>query len=297
MYHEIRTQLDKIKMTEEMKGRIWESLCREETGKCRGRGFRQRIKTASAAVIACAIALGGASGVCYAVTGQSPAKLIVSIFQSGDADAVGQLEDVYKKTEESRVYENIRYTLEGYCCDRELGYAMVQMRMETVDESPFLNWDQAYDMAVKEDISDFTDLYDDGTAWRNACKSGEASYEEYSRLVESSGVCANVGFADAGYFVGDVSFEMVSENAADYFLITEFAADREGEPMESLILQLTSSRGENVGQYVLENTGTLPRITVSCPEFPGDSRMIFTGGGFLLRCDSSGETQFSLNTL
>ena len=39
MYHEIRTQLDKIKMTEEMKGRIWESLCREETGKCRGRGF------------------------------------------------------------------------------------------------------------------------------------------------------------------------------------------------------------------------------------------------------------------
>ena len=42
---------------------------------------------------------------------------------------------------------------------------------------------------------------------------------------------------------------------------------------------------------------TFVRLIQKDPEFPGDSRMIFTGGGFLLRCDSSRETQFSLNTL
>lgn len=42
---------------------------------------------------------------------------------------------------------------------------------------------------------------------------------------------------------------------------------------------------------------TFVRLIQKDPVFPGDSRMIFTGGGFLLRCDSSRETQFSLNTL
>ena len=106
MYHEIKNELDKIKMSDKMKERMWESL---RQGESMGQDDSENVtpahkKSASrwmkavAVLAVCVMAFGGVGGVYYATTGESPVKLISSLFRGHDEDALQQLGEMYRET-------------------------------------------------------------------------------------------------------------------------------------------------------------------------------------------------------
>ena len=305
MYHEIRNELDKVKMSDEMKDRMWKSLCQQE---CEVKNSLQkpveshkrsasRWMKAVAVLAICVIAFCGVGGVYYATTGESPVKLISSLFRGHDEDAVQQLGEMYRETEESFVYDGIRYTLEGYSYDRELGYAMAQVKVETEDEEPFLDWDEAYAMAEDDAHAvEICELYASGTEWRNACESGDESYENYGYLLEAYHVFASPyfwGYHSSSY----VTLQMESDHAADYFIISEYALNQDGDISEDYVLKMCMEDGTAITEFQLENTGRIPYITASCPEVLGDVKIQITGQGYLMRYEQPEEPDFTLDTL
>ena len=98
MYRDFRKEMEQIRLTEEKKEQMWQSLCRET-------GLDPAVKMVS-------VHDGQIQGQKKAV------RLIGALFRGSSTEAVEQLGDVYKDTEESWVYEGIRYTLNGYWYDR-----------------------------------------------------------------------------------------------------------------------------------------------------------------------------------
>lgn len=99
--------MEQIRLTEKKKEQMWQSLCRET-------GLDPAVEMVS-------VHDGQIPGQKKAV------RLIGALFRGSSTEALEQLGDVYKDTEESWVYEGIRYTLNGYWYDRENGYAMARL--------------------------------------------------------------------------------------------------------------------------------------------------------------------------
>ena len=279
MYRDFRKEMEQIRLTEEKKEQMWQSLCRET-------GLDPAVKMVS-------VHDGQIQGQKKAV------RLIGALFRGSSTEAVEQLGDVYKDTEESWVYEGIRYTLNGYWYDRENGYAMAEIGIETVDGSPFLDWGEAYEMLEESDWqeSEFFEAYPDADAWREACAGGEESYETYGRMADEAGVFLQTRFSDAWYRSGAVSVVYGSDHTADCFLADSFVFGQDGQMLENFQLELVTGKGQVVGTYQMEDTGALPIAVVRCPELLGGDRMEFSGAGFLLRLEEARRIGFELETL
>lgn len=245
MYRDFRKEMEQIRLTEKKKEQMWQSLCRET-------GLDPAVEMVS-------VHDGQIPGQKKAV------RLIGALFRGSSTEALEQLGDVYKDTEESWVYEGIRYTLNGYWYDRENGYAMAEIGIETVDGSPFLDWGEAY--------------------------------ETYGRMADEAGVFLQTRFSDAWYRSGAVSVVYGSDHTADCFLADSFVFGQDGQMLENFQLELVTGKGQVVGTYQMEDTGALPIAVVRCPELLGGDRMEFSGAGFLLRLEEARRIGFELETL
>ena len=229
MYRDFRKEMEQIRLTEKKKEQMWQSLCRET-------GLDPAVEMVS-------VHDGQIPGQKKAV------RLIGALFRGSSTEALEQLGDVYKDTEESWVYEGIRYTLNGYWYDRENGYAMAEIVIETLDGSPFLDWGEAYEMLEESDWqeSEFFEAYPDADAWREACAGGEESYETYGRMADEAGVFLQTRFSDAWYRSGAVSVVYGSDHTADCFLADSFVFGQDGQMLENFQLELVTGKGQVVG--------------------------------------------------